>query len=75
MHIQASPIFELNLGDKFDTSKVVGMDNMFYFTGASNQKFKLDCSGWNVDKVTNCIDFNKSVTSKVTPPAWKINNI
>ena len=71
MRIQASPIFELNLGDKFDTSKVVGMDNMFYFTGAYNQKFKLDCSGWNVDNLTTYTGFNTGSTSKVIPPKWK----
>ena len=66
-----SQSFILDLGDFFNTSNVTSMHAMFYSTGYSSSLFKLDCSNWNVDKVTNYIDFNKSVTSKVTPPAWK----
>ncbi len=66
-----SQLFTLNLGDLFNTSNVTSMHSIFYSTGYTSSLFKLDCSNWNVDKVTNYIDFNKHVTSKVTPPKWK----
>ena len=50
----------------FDTSKVTDMSWMF--NGCSN--LTLDCSHWNVDKVTSHKDFNRNAPN-VIPPAWK----
>lgn len=50
----------------FDTSNVTDMSNMF--DGCSN--LTLDCSHWNVDKVTSYNSFNRKAP-KVIPPVWK----
>ncbi len=54
------------LGQKWDTSEVTDMAQMFYRCS----KLTLDCSSWNVDKVTSYSDF-KSSASGVTSPNWK----
>ena len=64
-----STVFTLDLGDKFDTSKVTNMQMMFYRTGYAGT-WTLDCSNWNVDKVTKYTSFNLGSESKVTPPIW-----
>jgi len=46
------------------------MKNMFYRTGEKSSFFKLDCSNWNVEKVTVHDDFNYGVSSKVIEPNW-----
>jgi len=46
------------------------MFQMFWNTGAKSSIFKLDCSDWNVDKVTVYGNFNGNVATKVTPPKW-----
>ena len=51
---------------KFNTSNVTDMDNMFQY--CSN--LTLDCSHWNVDKVTSHYGFNYNAP-KVIPPVWK----
>ena len=66
----SSPVFILDLGDKFNTSNVTDMHAMFNETGYSSAAFKIDCSNWNVDKVTSHNAFNSRVESKVTPPNW-----
>ena len=50
----------------FDTSNVTSMNSMFY--NCSN--LTLDCSSWNVDKVTGHYNFNDNAP-KVIPPVWK----
>ena len=50
----------------FDTSNVTHMQSMFQ--DCSN--LTLDCSHWNVDKVTSHYDFNSSAYN-VIPPVWK----
>ena len=44
---------------------------MFNSTGMKSSVFKLDCSNWNVNKVTSYVGFNAAVTTKVIPPTWK----
>ena len=66
-----NPNFTLNLGSKFDTSNVVNMSNMFSYTGEISSVFSIDCSSWNVNKVTSHSNFNLGVQTKVTPPTWK----
>ena len=56
----------LNLGDNFDTSKVTDMQYMFSYC----PNLLLDCSSWNVSKVTNHTDFNKN-SPNVISPIWK----
>ena len=50
----------------FDTSNVTDMIQMF----SSCSNLTLDCSHWNVDKVTSYDGFNDNAP-KVIPPAWK----
>jgi len=66
-----NPNFTLNLGNKFNTSNVTEMRQMFYLTGRNSLLFSLDCSTWNVEKVTSYSNFNYGVETKVTPPIWK----
>jgi hypothetical protein len=66
----SSTAFVLDLGDNFNTINVEDMTNMFYKTGYSSTKFTLNCSNWNVEKVTKRDAFNTYVASKVTPPKW-----
>ena len=63
--------FSLNLGDKFDTSNVTNMDRMFVNVGRSSRPFTIDCSNWNVDKVTNYEYFNADTEENIIPPVWK----
>ena len=65
-----NPNFTLNLGNKFNTSNVTEMRQMFYLTGKNSLLFSLDCSNWNVEKVTSYSNFNYGVETKVTPPTW-----
>lgn len=60
-----SSLTELDLHN-FDTSKVTNMYGMFDY--CSN--LTLDCSHWNVDKVTNHTYFNRDAPN-VIPPVWK----
>ena len=50
----------------FDTSNVTNMEYTFYYCS----KLTLDCSHWNVDKVTKHTDFN-FIANNVIPPVWK----
>ena len=50
----------------FDTSNVTDMYAMFY----NCLNLALNCSHWNVDKVTNHYNFNFNAP-KVIPPVWK----
>ena len=50
----------------FNTSKVTDMSYMF----SSCSNLTLDCSHWNVDKVTSYDSFNLN-SPNVIPPAWK----
>ena len=61
-----------NIGDlsEWDTQNVTTMGRMFENAG-KNAMWSLDCSNWNVDKVTYKIWFNKNVEAKVTAPTWK----
>ena len=60
----------INLGDKFDTSNVTNMSEMFVNVGSNDTDFLLDCSKWNVQKVTNNVKFNYGVSMKVIAPNW-----
>ncbi len=60
-----------SVGNKFNTSKVVNMEYMFANTGLTDSDFKLDCSKWDVNKVTMYKEFNSNVESKVIAPIWK----
>ena len=65
MFTQCSSLTNLDLSS-FDTSKVADMGFMFF----SCSNLTLDCSHWNVDKVTSHYDFNSSAYN-VIPPVWK----
>ena len=65
MFLNCESLTNLDLSN-FDTSKVTDMSYMF--RQCSN--LTLDCSHWNVDKVTNHDDFNYNAP-KVIPPVWK----
>ena len=65
MFYSCSGLTTLDLSN-FDTSKVTNMNGMF----DSCSNLTLDCSHWNVDKVTNHEDFNRNAP-KVIPPVWK----
>jgi len=47
------------------------MSNMFANAGYSSSLFKLDCSKWNVQKVSTYSDFNSGVESKIIIPVWQ----
>lgn len=53
----------------WNTSNVTDMSSMFNSAG-SRATYSLNLSGWNVNSVTSYTDFNKGVTSKITPPVW-----
>ena len=59
------------LGDlrKWDVSSVINMGSMFRQTGYEAD-WHLDCSGWNVSKVTYYTRFNYGVALKVSAPEW-----
>ena len=65
MFYNCSKLTTLNVSN-FDTSKVTNMQYMF----GDCSNLTLDCSHWNVDKVTNHKDFNDNAP-KVIPPVWK----
>ena len=67
---RSNPNFTLTLGDKFVTDNVTNMEGMFNGTGASSSSFRVDCSSWNVSKVTNYTNFYPAGDGKVTPPTW-----
>jgi len=46
------------------------MHGMFWGTGYVSSKFEIDCTNWNVNKVTDYSKFNTSVTDKVKEPNW-----
>ena len=50
----------------FNTSNVTDMNSTFNYCS----KLTLDCSHWNVDKVTKYNNFNRNAP-KVIPPVWK----
>ena len=53
----------------WNTSSVTNMGYMFDYAGY-NATWTLNCTSWNVNKVTSHTDFNYGVTSKVTAPTW-----
>ena len=61
-----------SLGDLsgWNTSNVIDMYAMFYKSGYS-ATYSIDCTKWNVSKVTNHDSFNGWVTTKVKAPIWK----
>ena len=61
--------FSIGNLSSWNTKSVERMDSMFYYAG-SKATWSLNCSGWNVNNVTNYDNFNIGVTSKVTPPVW-----
>lgn len=65
MFFGCSKLITANLSN-FDTSNVTNMNN----TLGQCPELVLDCSHWNVDKVTEHVNFNK-YSSNVIPPAWK----
>ena len=54
----------------WDTSKVTDMSHMFNSAGKNASGWSINCSSWNVNKVTSHSVFNYGVTSKVTAPTW-----
>ena len=54
----------------WDTSSVTNMYRMFEYDGYNASGWHIDCSSWNVGKVTNHDYFNFYVSKKVTGPAW-----
>ena len=60
-----------SIGDlsDWDTSNVTNMGLMFCYAGCSTT-WHLDCSKWNVNKVTSYGNFNYANTSNVIPPKW-----
>lgn len=65
MFVSCSSLTTLDVSS-FDTNNVTDMQYMF--DNCSN--LTLDCSHWNVDKVTSHKDFNHNAP-KVIPPVWK----
>ena len=60
-----------SLGEGWDTSNVTNMDGMLQEFGSCNNVV-LDCSDWNVDKVTSHNEFVVSnSSSNITQPNWK----
>ena len=59
------------LGDlsRWDVSNVTNVSNMFNQAGYSADWY-LDCSNWNVSKVTYYTRFNYEVDLKVKAPEW-----
>lgn len=55
----------LTLPDTFDTSNVENMSSLFY----NCRKLSIDCSSWDVTKVTNYGSFNYNAPG-VIPPNW-----
>ncbi|MBQ8234466.1 MAG: BspA family leucine-rich repeat surface protein, partial [Bacilli bacterium] len=50
----SSEVFTLDLGEKFDTSNVTNMENMFWNTGGSSEVFTLDLGEkFDTSNVTN----------------------
>ena len=68
MSLMFSDCFNLTTLDvsNFDTSNVTNMRYMF----GDCSNLTLDCSHWNVDKVTYYDNFNDNAP-KVIPPVWK----
>ena len=62
----------LSIGDLsgWDTSRVANMSSMFEYAGSNASTWQINCSSWNVNKVTNYSSFNLGVESKVTAPTW-----
>ena len=65
MFSSCSELTNLDLSN-FDTSNVTDMRYVFY----NCYNLTIDCSHWNVDKVTSYNGFNKN-SPKVIPPVWK----
>ena len=66
----SSTVITLDLGDKFNTSSVTNMSEMFQNIGANSPDFYLDCSGWDVSNVTEHKNFYTGV-GKIVPPIFK----
>lgn len=62
---ECTALTSIKFGDGWNTSNVTTMTQMFYKDG----KLSLDCSGWNVSKVTSKSSFNTSA-SGVKAPTW-----
>lgn len=65
MFYDCSSLTTLDL-HSFDTSNVTYMHSMFHYCS----DLTLDCSHWNVDKVTSYDSFNRDAPN-VIPPVWK----
>lgn len=65
MFVQSIALTELTGAEKWDTSKVTTMRNMFW----ACSKLTLDCSDWNTDSVKDHRQFNSSAYG-VTAPEW-----
>jgi len=61
----------INIGNigKWNTAKATTMGNMFENAGL-NATWSLNCSKWNVAKVSYHPNFNAGVESKVKAPKW-----
>ena len=76
-----STVFTLDLGDKFDTSKVTDMHQMFNSAGYSNTKFTLDLGDkFDTSNVTNMSDMfsytgYKSSKFKLDCRSWNVDKV
>ena len=66
----SSTVITLDLGDKFNTSNVTEMPEMFQSIGNNSPSFYLDCSAWDVSKVTNYKNFYTGAGNKIIQPTW-----
>jgi len=59
------------IGDlsSWNTKSVANLGGMFSSAGKKANWF-IDCSSWNVSKVTNYVSFNDGVMNKVKEPVW-----
>ncbi len=64
-----SKTFYVGTLQNWNTANATSMDFMFEYAGA-NASWFLNCTNWNVKKVTSHNKFNGSVESKVIAPNW-----
>ncbi len=68
----SNPNFTLTLGNKFNTGKVLDMRQMFGNAGYNSSSFNVNCSGWDVSKVTRYDNFYTGPAGKITLPNWSV---
>ena len=67
---QYSQTFYVGNLENWNTQSATCMCHMFEYSGM-NAEWQLDCSGWNVDKITERFSFCTLNEDKITQPKWK----